>query len=101
MAPGSFNGKNYGGLHTGTGKYQNGGVYSNDGYRKQVHKSSEFTVGKRVAYIGSHKNFRGSLGEGQVLSTYGDKVKPPRSVIKVLLSDSRVTYFHKNSLVFM
>ena len=53
MAPGSFNGKNYGGLHTGTGKYQNGGVYSNDGYRKQVHKSSEFTVGKRGIYIWS------------------------------------------------
>ena len=101
MAPGSFNGRNYGGLHTGTGKYQNGGEYSSNGYRKQVYKSSEFTVGRRVAYIGTKKDFRGSLGEGQVLSTYGDKMKPPRSVIKVLLSDSRITYFHKNSLVFM
>ena len=38
MAPGQWNGSNYGGLHTGTGKYQKGGVYSQNGRRYKKEK---------------------------------------------------------------
>ena len=57
MAPGEWNGKNYGGLHTGTGKYQRGGVYSRDGMHFPRVPSKDFKVGLTVRYVGKHKDF--------------------------------------------
>ena len=102
MAPGHFNtqSKNFGGLHTGTGKYQNGGPYANNGYRHKIPPNHEFKEGRRVSYIGTHKDFRELRGEGIVLSK--DKTRRTgRSFIRVKLDDGRVTYFHKNVLVFL
>lgn len=101
MAPGQFNGKNFGGLHTGTGKYQNGGPYANNGYRHTTIPNRDFQEGRRVAYVGSHKNFSGTKGVGDVVSKRGDKSRTARSLVKVKLEDGRHTYFHKNSLVFV
>ena len=101
MAPGHFNGKNFGGLHTGTGKYQNGGPYANNGYRKKLVSNREFREGRKVAYVGTHKDFSGTVGQGCIASKLGDKQKTPRSLIKVKLEDGRRTYFHKNSLIFV
>lgn len=102
MAPGHFNGTNFGGLHTGTGKYQNGGPYANNGYRHKIPPNHEFKEGRRVSYIGTHKDFRELRGEGIVLSKSKDKThKPGRSLIRVKLDDGRITYFHKNVLVFL
>ena len=64
MAPGNWNGHNHGGLHTGTGKYQHGGVYSTNGFRKKTVPHRKFTVGKRVAFIGRHKDFQGLNSNG-------------------------------------
>lgn len=101
MAPGHFNGTNFGGLHTGTGKYQNGGPYANNGYRHKLIPNREFSEGKRVAYVGSHKDFYGSKGDGIIVSKSGDKQRTARSLVKVRLEDGRRTYFHKKSLVFV
>jgi len=99
MAPGSFNGHNFGGLHTGTGKYQNKGPYSNNGIRRIIHPTRKYIVGKSVAYAGSHKDFHTSTG--QIISKSGDAQRTGRSLIKVLLEDGRKTYFHKDNLVFL
>ena len=99
MAPGEYNGKNYGGLHTGTGKYQKGGVYSANGERFQRISHSKFTVGKEVSYVGTHKDFIRS--SGKVIDKKGDKNRSSRSTIKVQLNDGRKTYFHKNNLRFI
>jgi len=96
MAPGQWNGKNYGGLHTGTGKYQTGGVYSHNGQRYKRVPTRDFTVGQNVHYIGSHTNFMGQ--SGKVITKVGDYHRSSRSTIKVELGDGRYTYFHKNSL---
>ena len=101
MAPGNFNGKNFGGLHTRTGKYQNGGPYANNGYRHKLISNREFSEGRKVAYVGSHKDFLGSKGEGFIVSKSGDTQRTARSLVKVRLEDGRRTYFHKNSLVFV
>jgi len=100
MAPGSWNGKNFGGLHTGTGKYQKGGVYSSNGKRFKPFPNSKFEVGKEVAYIGSHKDYRGEMGKGVVVSKNGDTIRSGRSIIKVKLGNQNV-YFHKNNLRFI
>ena len=101
MAPGQFNGTNFGGLHTGTGKYQNGGPYANNGYRPKLIPHREFREGRKVAYVGSHKDFSGSKGEGVIVSKLHDTQRTARSLVKVKLEDGRHTYFHKNSLVFV
>jgi hypothetical protein len=101
MAPGHWNGHNHGGLHTGTGKYQHGGVYSTNGFRKKTVPHREFTLGKRVAYIGRHKDFQGIDGEGAIISKVGDIMKTSRSIIKVQHEDGRNTYFRKEQLVFV
>lgn len=92
MAPGEYNGKNYGGLHTGTGKYQRGGVYSRDGQRFPRVPSRDFKENLVVRYVGKHKDFIGKRGH---IITGG--VKRPRSVIRVQFSD-KICYLHKKSL---
>ena len=101
MAPGHWNGRNHGGLHTGTGKYQHGGVYSRNGFRYKVVSHKKFVEGKNVAFIGRHKDFQGRGSEGTIISKRGDKMNTSRSMIKVLLKDGRKTYFKKEMLVFV
>ena len=92
MAPGEYNGKNYGGLHTGTGKYQKGGVYSTNGKRYIRVPTRDFVEGLTVRYVGTHKDFlreEGSIRSGGT--------KRPRSIIRVQFQD-KIAYLHKNSL---
>lgn len=106
MAPGHYNphSKNFGGLHTGTGKYQNGGPYANNGYQKKRISHSSFKEGDRVAYIGSNKRFLELIGhtkessEGTVVSKYGSRGKSSRSLIRILFKNGTVAYIHKTSL---
>ena len=99
MAPGDYNGKNYGGLHTGTGKYQKGGVYSTNGQRYERLSHRRFKEGLKIAYVGCHKDFKGTYGE--IINKKNDTFRSSRSTIKVKLNDERITYFHKNSLRFV
>ena len=99
MAPGSWNSKNYGGLHTGTGKYQKGGVYSSNGQRFRKIPNYEFEKDRLVKYIGTHKDFINE--KGKVVSKVGDKQKSGRSIIKVKLGNEKIVYFHKNNLGFI
>ena len=96
MAPGQFNGKNFGGLHTGNGKYQKGGVYSANGQRFRKIPHHEFIEGKEVSYVGCHKDFIRCTGK--VLDKKNDTIRSSRSTIKVELNDGRKTYFHKDNL---
>ena len=73
MAPGNWNGKNFGGLHTGTGKYQKGGPYSMNGQRFKKIPNYKFEVDRLVKYIGTHKDF--IHAKGRVVSKVGDKQK--------------------------
>lgn len=99
MAPGQWNGKNFGGLHTGTGKYQKGGPYSMDGQRFKKISTHKFKVDRLVKYIGTHKNFVRKFG--RIISKEGDIHSSGRSIIKVKLDNGPVVYFHKNSLMFV
>tara|TARA_A100001037_G_scaffold276656_1_gene276098 strand:+ start:804 stop:1520 length:717 start_codon:yes stop_codon:yes gene_type:complete len=51
MAPGSFNGKNYGGLHSGCGKKQKKGVYTLNGYNHKDVSHKYFRPGREVVDI--------------------------------------------------
>ena len=51
MAPGSFNGKNYGGLHSGCGKKQKKGVYTLNGYNHKDVSHKYFRPGREVMDI--------------------------------------------------
>lgn len=51
MGSGDYNGKNYGGGHTGRGDFKKGGPYSNGGRRWDRKSHREFKVGLRVSYI--------------------------------------------------
>ena len=83
---------NYGGNHTGSGKYRHGGIYSH-GFRNQFNSHMNFTPGTRIEYIGSHKDF---TGKGPVLSKNN---KCPRSTIRVQMDkDNKIVYIHKNCL---
>ncbi len=96
MAPGSWNNKNYGGLHTGTGKYQKGGVYSTNGLRHKKIPNNKFTDGTEVRYMGKHKDHVNV--RGKVVSKKDDTHKSGRSIIKVETNENKYTYFHKNNL---
>jgi len=99
MSPGKHNGKNYGGEHTGTGKYQNGGPYSSNGQRFKKIPNYMFEEDRLVKYIGTHKDF--VRKGGVVVSKAGDKHKSGRSFIKVQLETGPTVYFHKNNLRFV
>ena len=92
MAPGEYNGKNYGGLHTGTGKYQKGGVYSSNGKRYPRVPTRAFMEGLTVRYVGTHKDF--VREEGSILS---GGVRRSQSIIRVQFQ-KKIAYIHKNSL---
>ena len=99
MAPGQWNGKNFGGLHTGTGKYQKGGPYSMNGQRFKEIPNYKFEEDRLVKYIGTHKNFVRKFG--RVISKKGDIHSSSRSIIKVKLDNGPIVYFHKNNLTFV
>lgn len=98
MAPGTYNGTNHGGLHTGTGKHQKAGVYSSNGRRYEKIPNKDFTIGVEVQYVGTHKDF--IRVRGLVVSKDGDSHRTSRSIVKVEHSD-KVTYFHKNNLLIL
>ena len=51
MAAGDYNGKNYGGTHTGRGDFKKGGPYSNGGQRWKRHSHQTFKPGVRISYM--------------------------------------------------
>ena len=87
MAPGQWNGKNFGGSHTGNGKKQKTGHYFNNGiyHRPQPHR--EFEAGVRVV-----EKKTGNIGVVKE-----KKEKCPRSLIRVDFDDE-VKYIRSNLL---
>ena len=87
MAPGQWNGKNFGGCHTGDGKKQKTGHYFNNGiyHRPQPHR--EFEAGIRVV-----EKKTGNIGVVKE-----KKEKCPRSLIRVDF-DGEVKYIRSNLL---
>ena len=85
---------NYGGGHTGNGKYRHGGVYSH-GFRLKNRSHLEFLPNKKVEYIGSHKDFS---GKGTVMNN-NPNIKKSRSVIRVKMDNSnKIVYINKRCL---
>ena len=80
-------------FHTGTGKYQKGGVYSMNGERFNKIPNYKFKKDVLVKYIGTHKDFINKVGK--VVSKCGDKHRSSRSIIKVKLEDGRLCIFSK------
>ena len=109
MGGGSYNGKNFGGMHTGADKKQNGGPYSNNGYINDPNSSHlNFLPDEEVIYIGStnknkHKKdvpngTRGTVVDKNNLNN--PKQKSSRSLILVDFGLHGVRYVHKNVLQF-
>ena len=104
MGGGSWNGKNFGGLHTGADKKQNSGPYSSDGYIRNPRVSHlDFVAGEEVIYIGSskykHKTRIPNGSKGTVLEKEGG-LKSPRSVLRVDFKEHGVRYVRKELLQF-
>ena len=88
---------NYGGEHTGSGKYRNGGIYS-QGFRLKNHSHREFTAGRNVKYIGSHKNFNGSA----VVLEKKKNINCPRTTIRIKMNNTNtIVYVNKRNLRFI
>ena len=84
---------NYAGGHTGSGKYQHGGIYSH-GFRFKRRSHLEFKPDTKVEYIGCHKDFSGT---GSVMNRVR---KCPRSTILVKMNNTdKIVYIHKNNLI--
>ena len=91
MAPGSFNGKNYGGLHSGCGKKQKKGVYTLNGYRSQRRTHKDFKPGREVVDIKT--DYTGIIEEKSSSS--------PRSLIKVYFPSTGETKYIYNNLLIL
>lgn len=90
MAPGSFNGKNFGGLHSGCGKKSNLGVYSLNGKRYERIPHRKFTPKTMV-------NIKSMGLRGIVVDKRDEKC--PRSLIKVYIPDlNQKRYFYTDLL---
>lgn len=109
MGGGSYNGKNFGGMHTGADKKQNGGPYSNNGYINDPNSSHlNFLPDEEVIYIGStnknkHKKDVPNGTKGTVVdknNLNNPKQKSSRSLILVDFGLHGVHYVHKNVLQF-
>ena len=87
MAPGQWNGKNFGGCHTGNGKKQKTGHYFNNGIHHKLQSHREFEVGVRVV-----EKKTGNIGVVKE-----KKEKCPRSLIRVDF-DGEVKYIRSNLL---
>ena len=104
MGGGSWNGKNFGGLHTGADKKQNSGPYSSDGYIRNPRVSHlDFVAGEEVIYIGSskykHKTRIPNGTKGTVLEKEGG-LKSARSVLRIDFKEHGVRYVRKELLQF-
>lgn len=104
MGGGSWNGKNFGGLHTGADKKQNSGPYSSDGYIRNPRVSHlDFVAGEEVIYIGSskykHKTNIPNGTKGTVLEKEGG-LKSARSVLRIDFKEHGVRYVRKELLQF-
>ena len=99
MAPGSFNGHNFGGLHTGTGKYNQAGPYAHNGYRHQTISHKYYKPGLDVLYLGNHKNSafvpHGSHG---VILEKDTRTKVSRTMIRVDFKEYGIRYVYKKNL---
>ena len=105
MAPGDYNGKNYGGGHTGRGDYRKGGPYANNGKHNNKRVSHlDFKPGTRVSYF-SIKSRPKIAYEGVVadrpIRNKTDTIKYSKSFIPVIFDDRVVSYIHKNSLTII
>jgi hypothetical protein len=88
MSPGNQNGKNYGGGHTGVGKKNKKGIYTNNGviYSRQSHKM--YKPGMKVYFVKT-----GEIGE--VLE---NDVKGPRKMKKIKFEE-KTMYIPSNLLI--
>jgi len=108
MGGGSWNGKNFGGMHTGADKRASSGPYSNNGYRPEPNVSHlDFMEGDKVTYIGSEKykhKYRvpnGSKGTVMVKDNLSNKrQKTSRSILKVDFGQYGISYIRKELLQF-
>jgi hypothetical protein len=97
MAPGTFNGHNFGGLHTGTGKYNNSGIYANGGYRYQHVSHLTYKPGEKVIYLGSQRNV--PYGTSGIIVKKDRKDKVARSLVKIDFKEYGVCFVYKKNLL--
>ena len=108
MGGGSWNGKNFGGMHTGADKNANAGPYSNNGYRPDPTSSHlDYGVGDKVTYIGSEKykhKSRVPNGVGGRIMKKDNMLnklqKTSRSILKVDFGQYGINYIRKGLLQF-
>jgi len=108
MGGGSWNGKNFGGMHTGADKNANAGPYSNNGYRPDPTSSHlDYGVGDKVTYIGSEKykhKSRVPNGAGGLImkkdNLSNKRQKTCRSILKVDFGQYSINYVRKELLQF-
>jgi len=108
MGGGSWNGKNFGGMHTGADKKQNGGPYHNNGYVHEPNVSHlDFAVGEKVIYTGSekykHKSRVPNGSKGIVMkkdNLSNKRQKTSRSILKVDFGQYGINYIRKGLLQF-
>ena len=103
MGAGDYNGKNYGGCHTGRGDFRKGGPYSNNGkhYKRVSHRA--FKPGLRVSFY-SNKSHPKTAYEGVVVDRVYEKgtVRHAKSFIPVKFDDEETpTYLHKKALTIL
>ena len=106
MGGGSWNGKNFGGMHTGADKKQNGGPYHNNGYRPEPNVSHlDFMEGEKVIYTGSEKYKHksrvpnGSIGTVMKKDNLSNKrQKTCRSILKVNFGLYGINFIRKELL---
>ena len=87
-----------------SGKRQKTGVYARNGEVEHREPARAFVVGRRVRYLGTHKDF--VHGEGVVVSKRGDPHRSGRSTVKVLMPVGKqkkqaCVYIHKHSLALV
>lgn len=100
MGAGDYNGKNYGGCHTGRGDFRKGGPYSNNGkhYRRVSHRA--FTPGTLVSYYSNKSNPKVAY-EGVVMPR-DPACKFSKSFIPVQFDDETgVSYLYKKALTIV
>jgi len=108
MGGGSWNGKNFGGMHTGADKKANAGPYSSNGYRPEPNVSHlDFMEGDKVTYIGSEKykhKSRVPNGTGGLImkkdNLSNKRQKTCRSILKVDFGQYGINYIRKELLQF-
>lgn len=105
MGGGSWNGKNFGGLHTSDGKNLKRGPYSSNGYIPDTRDSHlNYLPGDKVFYVGTSKNKskyyipNGTPGTILTKDNSNKLRKSSRSLLRVDFKEYGVRYVHKNVL---